>query len=98
MRVGAVVAIVLVGLITPGLEIQRALVLNAFGASDCNLLTTWSRLEPYRWWSSYLASADDVPAWLFGNVPAVAATVENRACWADHPFRSFPTTAWKEMD
>jgi hypothetical protein len=79
------------------LEIQRALMLNSFAISDCNLLTTWNHLEPDRWLASYFARSDAMPAWLFphdGIETPVA--LENRQCWPDHPFMNLPTTAWRE--
>jgi len=96
-RIAAVAAIIVLGCITSVLEIQRALMLNSFAISDCNLLTTWNHLEPDRWLASYFARSDAMPAWLFphdGIETPVA--LENRQCWPDHPFMNLPTTAWRE--
>ena len=54
-RVAAVVTIVALSAVTPALEVQRALMVDTFAISDCNLLTTWRYLEPSTWLDNYLA-------------------------------------------
>ena len=99
LRISAVTAILVLASVTPVLEIQRAFAFHAFAVSNCNLLTTWSQLEPFRWWASYLARGDKVPEWLFRRESASApAVAEDRQCWIDHPFHNSPTTAWMERD
>jgi hypothetical protein len=97
-RVAAVGIILALGSFTPAMEIQRALALNAFAIGDCNVLTTWSLIEPKKWLSNYFARADRMPAWLFGRGSADApAAIENRKCWPDHPYRALglPTEEWE---
>jgi hypothetical protein len=98
-QVAAVVVILVLGCLTPALEIQRALMLKPFAISDCNLLTTWSLLEPDHWFANYLARSDRTPAWLVrrdGAAPAM--TIEDRSCWPDHPFENLPMTAWGDAE
>jgi len=98
-QVAAVVVILVLGCLTPALEIQRALILKPFAISDCNLLTTWSLLEPDHWFANYLARSDRTPAWLVrrdGAAPAM--TIEDRSCWPDHPFENLPMTAWGDAE
>jgi hypothetical protein len=96
-RVAAVVTIVGLSAVTPALEVQRALMLDRFAVSDCNLLTTWRYLEPSTWISNYLARADRMPVWLLRRDNAAPpATVEARQCWPDHPFTATPMSDWRE--
>jgi hypothetical protein len=98
-RVAAVVAIVVLGCVTPALEIQRALMLNSFEVSDCNLLTTWHHIEPSNWLTGYFAKSDRMPAWLLRHDRAeTLATIENRQCWPDHPFTDVPMTVWGDPE
>jgi hypothetical protein len=99
IRIAGVATIAILGCIAPALEIQRTFMLDPFAISDCNLLTTWNNLEPFRWWTSYLAKSDHVPGWLFHhNAEDAPASMEDRQCWPDHPYNSFPTTAWGQRD
>jgi hypothetical protein len=99
--VAAVALVLCLGSLTPALEIQRALTVNAFAISDCNLPTTWHQLDPGKWLANYFARADRVPAWLLARSSTHApATTEDRQCWSDHPYRALnlPTTEWQEPD
>jgi hypothetical protein len=98
-RVAIVGVILALGSFTPAMEIQRALALNAFAISDCNVLTTWHHIEPNKWLSNYLARAERMPAWLLGRGSADApAAIEDRQCWPDHPYRArnLPTENWQD--
>jgi hypothetical protein len=73
--------------------------MNAFAISDCNLLTTWHDLLPDQWLANYFARADRRPAWLLTRSPTEApATIEDRRCWPDHPYRALdlPAAEWQE--
>jgi hypothetical protein len=97
-RIAAVAVILALGSLTPALEIQRALMLNTFAISDCNVLTVWHHLEPNKWLANYFARADRVPTWLLARGQAQApTTIEDRQCWPDHPYRArnLPTTDWQ---
>jgi hypothetical protein len=96
-RISAPIAIVVLGSIAPAFEIQRALVLDSFAISDCNLLTTWSHLEPDRWWSNYFAKSDSMPTGLLRYDQArFTAGIEERQCWPGHPFQDAQRTVWRE--
>jgi hypothetical protein len=98
VRLAAVAVILALGSLTPALEIQRALMLNAFAISDCNVLTVWHHLEPNKWLANYFARADRVPTWLLARGGAQApVTIEDRQCWPDHPYRArnLPTNDWQ---
>ena len=98
-RVAVVGVILALGSFTPAMEVQRALALNAFAISDCNVLTTWHHIEPDKWLANYLARADRLPTWLLGRGSADApAAIENRQCWPDHPYRALnlPTERWQD--
>jgi hypothetical protein len=96
-RVAAVVTIVALSAVTPALEVQRALTVNTFAISDCNLLTTWRYLEASTWLSNYLARPDRMPAWLLRRDGAApAAKIEERQCWPDHPYMAIPMDEWRE--
>ena len=100
-RVAAVAVILALGSVAPASEVQRDLDLKAFAISDCNVLTAWHLLEPKRWLANYFARADRMPAWLLGRGSADApATIEDRQCWPDHPYRArnLPMTEWSEPD
>jgi hypothetical protein len=97
MRVAAVAAIIVLGCITPAFEIQRALTLDSFKVSDCNLLTTWKDLEADTWIANYLARSDTIPEWLLPHDrPETLLAIENRQCWPDHPYMTMPMAVWRE--
>jgi hypothetical protein len=94
-RISAVAAIIVLGCFTPAFEIERALALNSFAISNCNLLTAWHHLEPDRWLANYFARADTMPTWLLPHDRAgTPLAIENRPCWPDHPFNDRPTATW----
>jgi hypothetical protein len=98
-RVLAVATIVALSAVTPGLEIQRALMLNAFAISDYSVLTNWHNTEASTWMANYLARLDRIPAWLLRNDRAAPPImVEQRQCWPDHPFirMKIPMNEWRE--
>lgn len=98
-RVAAVAVILVLGCFTPAFEIQRALMLKPFAISDCNLLTTWRHLEPDHWFANYLVRSDWTPAWLVDRAGAAPAmTIEDRSCWADHPYANLPTADWGDAE
>jgi hypothetical protein len=97
--IAAVAVILSLGSFAPALEIQRALMMNAFAVSDCNLLTAWHQLAPDQWLANYFARDDRAPAWLLARSSTAApARLEGRQCWSDHPYRALglPTTEWQE--
>ncbi len=96
-RIAAIAAILGLGVFTPALEIQRALMLDTFAISDCNVLTVWHQTEPDTWFANYLARADHMPSWLIrrdGTAPPM--TIADRDCWPRHPFHTMPITVWRE--
>ncbi len=78
----------LIGAVTPGQEIIRALTFRSFAISDCNIVTVWKRLAPSEpSLANYLAGQPHVPGWLMkpaGGVPAVDQPAT--ACWPDIPY------------
>lgn len=77
--------IVILSAATPLLEIKQALRQN-FAISDCNLLTSWHKGDPSVLPTHYWARVEKMPGWLMSSEKAPALTVEDRKCWADHPF------------
>jgi hypothetical protein len=99
--VATVAVILALGSFTPALEIQRAVTMNAFAISDCNVLTVWHLLEPDTWLANYFARADRMPTWLLGHGSGgPPAVIEDRECWPDHPYRALdlPTAEWQGTD
>ena len=78
----------LIGAVTPGQEINRALTFRSFAISDCNLVTVWKTLEPSEpSLENYLAGRSRVPAWLMKPVPSVPAVDQPASvCWPDIPY------------
>jgi hypothetical protein len=94
-RISAVATIVVLGCFTPAFEIERALALNSFAISNCNLLTAWNHLEPDRWLANYFARADAMPMWVLPHDRAgTPLAIESRPCWPDHPFSNRPMATW----
>ncbi|CAN2534561.1 hypothetical+protein [Methylocapsa aurea] len=77
-------AIVIAAAATPAMEIKRALVVQAFAISDCDLLTSWRKTDPHVFPTNYLARREMVPAWL-GAASDARLEIEQRSCWPDHP-------------
>jgi hypothetical protein len=89
-------AIVLLAAVGPLLEIGRAVELDAFAISDCNLVTAWHKLEPDRWIANYMARFDAAPNWLIRHDPiGDEATIVERQCWPGHPWNNIPTATWQ---
>jgi hypothetical protein len=94
-RVSAAAAVIVLGCFTPAFEVERALTLHSFAISDCNLLTTWSDLEPDRWLANYFARSDTMPVGLLSHDRAeTRLAIESRPCWPDHPLSDRPITTW----
>lgn len=77
-------AIVILSAATPLLEVKRAFVEPAFAIGDCDLLTSWKKIDGEVWPANYLARVAAVPPWLVG-VNDARLTLEDRKCWPDHP-------------
>ncbi len=75
--------IVILSAAGPMVEIKRSLFVNAYGISDCNLLTSWRQSDPTTTPTNYLARASNMPRWL---VPMndKRLALEDRACWPDN--------------
>lgn len=83
---GALV-IVLVGAVTPTLEIYDAVRPRAFTPSDCNLMTVHKKLHPKNYLSTYLARLSALPEWMKkGASESAALRDEARICWPDRPY------------
>ena len=78
----------LIGAVTPGQEIIRALTFRSFAVSDCNLVTVWKTLEPSEpALENYLAGQSRVPDWLMKTATGVPAVDQPAAvCWPDIPY------------
>ncbi len=74
-------AIIVVGAVTPAMEVARALVVPRFAISDCGFVSAWKTLLPEAEVSNYLARAGAMPGWLVPPTPAM--TEHARACWPD---------------
>jgi hypothetical protein len=78
------VAIMLVGAVTPALEIYDALATRSYTASDCSLLTVHKKLHPKVYLSTYFARLEALPAWMKKRASETAPrTEEDRLCWPD---------------
>jgi hypothetical protein len=95
-RIVAIAVILGLGMVSPAMEIQRALMLGTFAISDCNVLTVWHQTEPDTWFANYLARADRIPSWLIRRDDAAPPmTIEDRNCWPQHPYHIMPMTVWR---
>ncbi|PPD42905.1 MAG: hypothetical protein CTY15_11585 [Methylocystis sp.] len=84
--VGAL-AIVLVGAMTPALEIYDAVASRAFPPGDCNLITVHKKLHPRNYLSTYLARLSALPEWMTkGAAETAPLRDEARACWPGRPY------------
>ena len=84
-------AIVLIGAVTPGFEVMRALTFKPFAISSCNLLTSWQQFDPERWMANYMARVDQLPPWLVRvDRSAAPLALESAKCWPDHPIDPLP--------
>ena len=79
-----ILVVVVASAATPALQIKRAVAYPAYAISDCNFLTSWSKLDPERWPTNYLARASNAPSWL---VPMndKRLALEDRICWPGNP-------------
>jgi len=78
------IAMVLVGAITPALELYDTVTARRFTASDCNLPTVHMKLHPRDFLSTYLARPGAMPHWLMRESGSRAPLVaEDRLCWPD---------------
>ena len=78
----------LIGAVTPGQEIIRALTFHSFAISGCNIVTVWKTLSPsHPSLENYLAARSSVPDWLLKPAPGVPAIDQpGTACWPDIPY------------
>ena len=78
-------ALVLVGAITPGQEIVRALLFPPYRAGDCNLVTVWKKLDKEQLTlDNYLARPSGLPTWLMRvDTTKTLHDAPSRVCWPD---------------
>lgn len=80
--------LLVVGAVTPLMEVVRALAFPPIAISDCDLVTVWKKLEPNNPdLANYLAPPSPTLDGLFGALAAPSLAVQPRAvCWPDLPF------------
>ena len=81
-------AIVILSVATPMMELHRSFA-GAYAISDCNFLTSWSKLDPKRWPTNYLARAANAPSWL-APMNDKRLALEDRICWPGNPMINAP--------
>jgi len=75
---------VILSFATPMLEMKQALT-HPYAISDCNLLTSWSKVDPSALPTNYWARVEKTPSWLLSTASRTPLTIEDRKCWPDHP-------------
>ncbi len=77
--------IVILSFATPMLELQQAF-RGPYAISDCNMLTSWRKVDGKVLPTNYWARIEKVPAWLMSAGASAPLTLEERKCWPDHSF------------
>jgi hypothetical protein len=86
----AISVIVLISAANPVMEIKRALILDEYRISGCNLLTSWQSVRLLPLPTNYLARIEKIPPWLMSVDGAQAPLrLEFLDCWPDHPDRAW---------
>lgn len=87
-RVWAAIAtvILMVGAITGGMEVRRALVREPVPISPCDFVEAW-RQSPYAWipMTSYLVNSDALPGWMRAQSPTNVSPNLLTRCFAQPP-------------
>lgn len=86
LRVVAILLLV-IGAVTPGFEIWRAVSFPRYAISTCNLAEAQRRLSYRVVTTNYMAPVSQVPGWLMApSAGAAPLTARRWACWPDYPF------------
>jgi hypothetical protein len=76
--------LVIIGSATPLVELAKTLRHN-YAISDCNMLTSWRKVDGLSLPTNYWARVEKLPAWLISAPQSTPLTLEDRQCWPDHP-------------
>jgi hypothetical protein len=76
--------LVILGAVTPLVELARTLRHN-YAISDCNMLTSWRKVDGINLPTNYWARVEKLPHWLISAPESTPLTLEERQCWPDHP-------------